>query len=76
MPRYFVTTANGFVAHDEEGVEVSDLDALRTMLCRTLARILHDEGCGKGQESYMTYAADESGRLVMTATISVAVTTS
>lgn len=74
MPRYFITTADGFVAHDDEGVELPDVDALEKLLCRTLADILRDEGCKKDRHSFMAYAADEAGKIVVTATISVGMT--
>ncbi|SFF27689.1 hypothetical protein [Methylobacterium sp. 13MFTsu3.1M2] len=49
MSRYFISTANGHEVQDEEGVELSGREALRTILQKTLTAILHDEDAVDGK---------------------------
>lgn len=65
MPRYFITTSDGFQANDEEGTVLPDEAALETMLRKTLARILHDEGGVDGIDEVWAEATDEAGRSVI-----------
>ena len=71
MSRYFISTANGHVVEDDEGVELSSRGALRAMLGRTLTAILHDECAIDGATEYSARAYDEDGKLVMQARASI-----
>ncbi|MCJ2052825.1 DUF6894 family protein [Methylobacterium sp. J-070] len=74
MSRYFIGTANGVKVMDEEGVEVSSDEALRTMLRHTLTAILHDEGHRTGVNEITAKAYDEAGQLVMQARATFSIT--
>lgn len=74
MSRYFITTANGHVVEDDEGVELSSRGALRVMLGRTLTAILHDECATDGATECSARAYDEDGKLVMQARASFSIT--
>ena len=67
MSRSFISTANGHVVEDDEGVEVPNCDALRTVLRHTLTAILHDESAIDGATDCGARADDEDGKLVMQA---------
>ena len=67
MSRYFISTANGVEVQDDEGVELPNHNALRTMLRQSLTEILRDEGEAHGVGEYTAKAFDEDGRLVMQA---------
>jgi len=71
VPRYFISTANGHEVRDEEGVELSGREALRTLLQKTLTAILHDESANGGTTECSARACDEDGRLVMQARVSI-----
>ncbi|MDP4027305.1 hypothetical protein Q8W71_32605 [Methylobacterium sp. NEAU 140] len=73
MPRYFISTSDGFQAHDPEGIELPDTEALARMLRRTLAAILADEGTEGGRNEFWADALDERGERVMTARVSLSV---
>lgn len=73
MPRYFVTTFDGFKASDRDGIELPDLDALEGVLRQTLAAIMHDEGRHPGRNEFWADALDERNERVMTARISMSV---
>ncbi|KAA0111703.1 hypothetical protein CIW48_30630 [Methylobacterium sp. P1-11] len=73
MSRYFISTANGHEVQDEEGVELSSRDALRTVLRHTLTAILHDEAEERPGDAVTARAYDEDGRLVMSARASFSV---
>ncbi|MET3409304.1 hypothetical protein SAMN02799625_05920 [Methylobacterium sp. UNC300MFChir4.1] len=74
MSRYFISTANGHEVEDEEGVELSGREELRTILRRTLTAILHDESANDGATECSARACDEDGRLVMQARASIDIT--
>ena len=74
MSRYFISTANGHEVQDEEGVELSGREALRTMLRKTLTAILHDEGAIDGATECSARAYNEDGKLVMRARASIDIT--
>lgn len=74
MSRYFISTTNGIEVEDEEGVELPNHDALRTMLRHTLTAILHDEAEGGAKNDLTAHAYDEDGRLVMRARASFSIT--
>ncbi|TXM98879.1 hypothetical protein FV242_27360 [Methylobacterium sp. WL64] len=76
MSRYFISTANGVEVQDDEGVELLNHDALRTMLHQSLTEILRDEGDAHGVEEYTAKAFVEDGRLVMQARATFSVTES
>lgn len=67
MSRYFISTANGHVVEDDEGIELSGRGALRALLGRTLTAILHDECAIDGSKECSARAYDEDGKLVMQA---------
>ena len=73
MPRYFVTTSDGFQAHDDEGLVLPDTPALAKILRQSLASILLDESMRGGGDEFWAEALDEDGRRVMTAKIKVSV---
>lgn len=68
MPRFFISTS-GYAA-DEDGVDLPDSNALRTLLRRALTDILRDEGERTGLSLIEAEATDTSGRTVMRAKIS------
>jgi len=74
MSRYFISTANGHEVQDEEGVELSGREALRTILQKTLTAILHDEDAVDGATECTARAYDEDGLLVMRARASIDLT--
>lgn len=74
MSRYFISTANGHVVEDDEGVEVPNRDALGTVLRHTLTAILHDEGANDGATECNARAYNEDGKLVMQARASIDIT--
>lgn len=74
MSRYFISTVNGDEVTDEEGVELPDREALRTVLRHTLTAILHDEAETAGADELTARAYDEDGRLVMRAQASFSIT--
>jgi hypothetical protein len=67
VSRYFISTANHVEILDDEGVEVSSREALRSLLRQTLTAILHHEGEHTGVNEFTAKAYDEGGRLVMRA---------
>lgn len=71
MPRYFITTIDGFEAHDDEGLVLAGPDALAKVLRQTLAAMLHDEGTEGGRNEFSAKAYDEDGRPVLTARVSM-----
>lgn len=71
MPRYFITTTDGFEAHDDEGLVLPGPDALAKVLRQTLAAMLHDEGVEGGRNEFSAKAYDEDGRQVLTAKVSM-----
>lgn len=71
MSRYFISTANGRVVEDDEGIELSGRGALRALLGRTLTAILHDECAIDGSKECSARAYDEDGKLVMHARASI-----
>ena len=71
MPRYFITTSDGFQAHDDEGLVLPDIDALATMLRQTLATMLRDEGGQGSSNEFWADASDETGRCVLTAKVTL-----
>ena len=73
MPRYFITTSDGFAAHDDEGLMLPDAQALAKILRQSLASIMLDEGVKRGRDEFWAEALDEGGRRVMTANIKVSV---
>lgn len=74
MSRYFISTANGIEVQDEEGVELPNHEALRTMLRQTLTAILRDESEPHGVEELIAKAYTEDGCLVMQARAKFSIT--
>lgn len=73
MPRYFVTVGNGSVHEDDEGLDLPDTKALDTTMRKTLAAMLHDEGIRSVDGTMTAFATDETGAIVRTMTLRLAV---
>lgn len=69
MPRFYFDLYDGEVTIDDEGHELSDLDAVRVEVRRTLPVLLQEAVVGLDKAQFRTDVRDESGRRVLTATI-------
>ena len=69
MPRYFITTFDGFQAHDDEGLVLPDAHALAKLLRQSLAGILLDASIRSGGDEFWAEAHDDNGQHVMTAKV-------
>lgn len=75
MSLYFINTfSRQLGTYAIEGVELPNRAALATMLRQTLTEMARDEG-GNGCEAFTALAADVDGKPVMSATLTLVVST-
>lgn len=69
MPRYFIDTYDGFVAMDGDGHELPDMQAVRTIVRKTLTAMMQGEKNGRAAMQLRADVRTEAGDRVMTATL-------
>jgi hypothetical protein len=71
MPRYFFDIYDGGITKDNEGHELPDLAAVRSMAMGSLPAVAADEIPADGdRQSFVVVARCEAGHAVYTATLS------
>ncbi len=70
MPRYFFDVHDGFSTRDEEGVELEDIDAVRTEVWNTLPMLAaHRKANGNMACQLRMDVRDESGKHIFHAAL-------
>lgn len=72
MPRYFFDTYDGTVVHDDEGRVMPDLNSARLEARHLLRDLLLDAAPEADVSRFRADIRDESGRVVVTATLTLA----
>jgi len=72
MPRYFFDTYDGTVILDDEGLVLPDLTSARLEARRLLRDLLLDAAPGCDESRFRADIRDETGRVVVSATLVLA----
>ncbi len=74
MPRFFFDTYDGqFLARDEQGQELEDLEAAKAIAQEELPQMAMDELSDGDERVFMVSVRDEAGQVVMRVALSLVV---
>ncbi|MFC1455726.1 DUF6894 family protein [Microvirga arabica] len=74
MPRFFFDTYDGqFLAHDDQGQELDDLEAAKAVAQEELPQMASDELPDGDHRVFMVSVRDEAGQVVMRVALTLSV---